>query len=232
MEQTQKNNSEEIGSADIFPRHSNEISFLRGKFSQDVSDVSPILSIGEILINHPYFKDYKKYLPQDPVLEISDNVKNQLDGAYALRTDLFHDNSYELRVFNQFQRLLKDFSDYYIFPHMPLKDIFISKKKTTDEKAWHHIRDRHIDFLICKMKYKKLKPLLAIEVQGKPHDPESEKFSEKTFLSDQFKKLLFDIHGLSLLRIKDMPPDLDGDMYLIKEFEYLKPYLFRELEII
>lgn len=89
-------------------------------------------------------------------------------------------------------------SNYYVFPQVHLSTILDHKLKGQDWRAaFRRINGKSVDFVICDKAY--IKPLLAIELDGRSHDIEAvrqrdadvEHFFEKADL----KLLRFANHG-------------------------------------
>ena len=82
---------------------------------------------------------------------------------------------------------------YIVCPKVGLKDFIIVTKKRDYIKWFRKISQKHVDFLICD---KKLRPVLAIELDDKSHE------LKKAKKNDEFKNELYKHINLPLIRVK------------------------------
>jgi very-short-patch-repair endonuclease len=89
-------------------------------------------------------------------------------------------------------------SNYYVFPQVHLSTILEHRVKGQDWRAaFRRINGKSVDFVICDKAY--IKPLLAIELDGRSHDVESVRQRdadvEQIFEGAELRLLRFANHG-------------------------------------
>lgn len=90
-------------------------------------------------------------------------------------------------------------SNYYVFPQVHLSAILEHRIKNGQDwkAAFRHINGKSVDFVICDKAY--IKPLLAIELDGRSHDIEAVRQRdadvEHIFEGADIKLLRFANHG-------------------------------------
>jgi very-short-patch-repair endonuclease len=89
-------------------------------------------------------------------------------------------------------------NSYYIFPQVHLSTILDHKIKGQDWRAaFRRINGKSVDFVICDKAY--IKPLLAIELDGRSHDSEAVRQRdadvERIFEGAELRLLRFVNHG-------------------------------------
>ncbi len=118
-----------------------------------------------ITIKNIKFGDYSNKPPRTLTrIEVLAEKFPDIDpGMYQMRYRLM--NNSESSFFHLLQKHLPD--EFHVFPKMRIADIIKTRNGKGYYKQRNKILPKHVDFVVCN---ENLKPVCAIEVDGKSHD--------------------------------------------------------------
>ena len=133
-----------------------------------------------------------KEIPKQKELTLDDKkIKRQNQAKFFhLKKEKFWDSKEEFEVY----KIIRDIigNKVLVFPHVSLRELFTPKDSSYRNRS--HLSSYHIDFVIFSNI--SLRPLVAIELDGKEHDEENQ------ILNDTFKDEMIKKYDIDLIRIK------------------------------
>nr|WP_279288652.1 DUF2726 domain-containing protein [Clostridium gasigenes] len=129
---------------------------------------------------------------EEKELTLDDKKRKRQNQAkfYHSQKEKFWDSKEEFKVYKMIRDIIGN--RVLVFPHVSLRELFVPKDNTYRNRS--HLSSYHIDFVIFSNI--SLRPLVAIELDGKEHNEESQ------ILNDTFKDEMIKKYGIDLIRIK------------------------------